>query len=98
MHKRHYIKHVKEHYQARTNIETNLELSEEYLMTKDKSGEGKILLTEITYVDETKHHLFIRFATNTALIIPRRQRHSEELKAELQQKGIRFNEDLDWKW
>ena len=103
--KRHYKKYIKDTYMNRFGQESELEISNDVIVTKDKTGEGKINTTEIEEINEIKDFYFVKVKTGVSLIISKVKADSKDLEAiekalkELaDKKRIKWNVDLDWKW
>jgi YcxB-like protein len=97
--KKHYKTFIKENYSERFGQNTFLEINDEYVVSKDKIGEGKINLSEIKKVDETINHFFIKISTGFTLIIPKRELNNiDEVRNEFVNLGFEVINDLNWKW
>lgn len=99
--KRHYQAHVRNNYAARFGQTETLEITGDDLHYKDKTGEGKIYLKEVTRVDETNKHLFLKLSTGFSLIIPKSEltmTDCETLKTKLKESGTAIVQFPNWKW
>jgi hypothetical protein len=103
--KRHYKKHIQDTYKNRFGEECALEISDDVIVTRDKTGEGKINTTEIEEINEIKDFYFVKVKTGVSLIISKLKTETKDLEAiekslkELaDKKGIKWNAELDWKW
>jgi hypothetical protein len=103
MHKRHYLKHVRENYKNRINTEVALTLNAEEIMLKDSGNEVKIKSTEFDSLSETQDHYFLRTKSNSVIILPKHTIKDQEalksiisfLRNELK---IVFHDELNWRW
>ncbi|MBI5539056.1 MAG: hypothetical protein HY951_03290 [Bacteroidia bacterium] len=100
--KRHYKKHIVEHYKNKIGIECEISFNEEYLFSKDNVGEGKIKLSEIEVITEILENLFIKINSGDTIIIskkiPEYNLFNEVLKEVSMDNKIPWNKELDWKW
>ncbi len=97
--KRHYLNFIRENHQARIGIESEIQISDEHILTKDKTGEGKIKIEEIEEVNDLKDHLLVQISSGFTLIIPKR--HVKDLGETLgvfRQLGRRVTDESNWKW
>lgn len=97
--KKHYTTHIKENYKNRFNETEQLSFTGEYIEAKDKTGEGKIKVSELEEITETSKHFFIKLSTGMSLIIPKREFSDlSQLETQLHQLNIPIRNELDWKW
>ena len=97
--KKHYSTYIKEHYKNRFDEAVQLEFTSSYIESKDKTGEGKIKISELEEIAETSTHFFIRLSTAMSLIIPKREFSDlNPIKNQLQELGIPIRNELQWKW
>ncbi|PHS05155.1 MAG: hypothetical protein COA88_12750 [Kordia sp.] len=98
-HKKHYAKYVKENYNKRFGEVEKLKITEEYIYSEDKIGEGKIKLKEIDEVSETQKHFILKISTGMSLIIPKREIENVDLlRTELKMVGLNIIDELNWQW
>ena len=99
---KHYKKHIEENYTNRIGKSSTIEFNNEYLISKSDSQEGKIKLTEITEVNETKTNLFIKVKSGESIIIPSNLPEYNLFKSDLLDRintlEVLWNIDLKWKW
>jgi hypothetical protein len=99
IYKRHYKNYIKEHFNKRFGQTEIIEISQDGLYSKNKTGEGKINLSEIVEIDETARHFFIKISNGNYLIIPKQEiANAEELRAQFQSLGLNVINMVDWKW
>ena len=100
--KKHYQKHIEENYKNKIGLLWEISFDQEYLTTKDRTGEGKIKLTEIESIHEIKEDMFIKFSTGETLIIPARNPDFESFRKELEttlaDSRIQWNKEYKWRW
>lgn len=100
--RRHYEKHIKENYQNRIGIESELGFENGFLISKTESQEGKIKLTEIQEINEISDNLFIKIRTGESVIIPSRfgefNKFKEEIVDLISPLGVEWKKQFDWKW
>lgn len=76
-----------------------LEITEQYLISKDKVTTTKVKNSDIELVSETPHHFFIKILSGMSYIIPKRELSmSTDLKKAFNAVGIVVQDELDWKW
>lgn len=97
--KRYFEKHIKANYKDQVDIPVEIKITEDFIYTKDKLSEGKINVSEIKELVETKEYFFIKFTTNLALIVPK---YVVEDQITFKKLIIRSEEsyidELNWKW
>ena len=92
--KNHYKTYIKENYSKRFGQIESLEISSNYIFSKDKTGEGKINLSEIERVDETDNHFFLKISTGLSLLIPKNELVSiNELREKFKEIGLSINDE-----
>lgn len=96
--KQHYIKQVKRYYSNLFGMSIQIQLQDDALLSQDKTSESKVNLSEITVVNETDKHFFLRISNANSLIIPKDKVNVPRLKDRLQELNISIDERLDWKW
>lgn len=97
--KQHYKKFIQENYSNRFGEQVELSINDDFLYSKDKTGEGKIKLEEIEVINETENHFFIKISTGTSLIIPKDSlKSSTDLKSKFDSLGSKIETDLNWNW
>lgn len=97
--KKHYKVHIKENYSKRFGETEFLEIKEDAIFSKDKTGEGKINVSEIEKVDETNKHFFLKISTGFSLIIPKEGiENVDELRTKFLSLGLAVNDMTNWKW
>lgn len=101
--KRHYRKYIQDTYKNRFGLECNLEINDEALILRDKTGETKINTDEIEQVNEIKDFYFLKIRTGGSVIISKsKSENIEKIELEvislIRKKGIEHNIELNWKW
>lgn len=101
--KKHYLKYIQDTYKNRFGEESTLEITEDIIVTKDKTGEGRINTSEIEEINEIKDFCFVKMTTGVSLIISKVKTEEidkikNELKSLAEKKGIKYNVEVDWKW
>ena len=76
-----------------------IEIHREYVLVKNKTGEGKINISEINSIIEVQNQLYIKLSVGTALITPKNQvpNHLEIIKR-YKELNIPYFNELNWKW
>jgi hypothetical protein len=103
--KRHYKRFIADTYKNRFGEECTLEINEDVILTKDRTGEAKINSSEIEEISEIRDFYFLRLRTGGSLIISKVKTDAQELvklqeglKVLADKKGIKHNVELNWKW
>ncbi|HMG91223.1 MAG TPA: hypothetical protein VK589_14255 [Chryseolinea sp.] len=101
--KRHYLKYIQDTFKKKFGEETTLEITEDYIATRDKTGEAKINTTQIEAINEIKDFYFVQMRTGESLIISKvKTDDPDSLKREItsliEKKVIKHNVELDWRW
>ena len=97
--KKHYASFIGRNYAKRFGQPAELEITKDYILSKDKVAEGKVKLSEIEYVSETLNHFYIKISTGMSFILPKRELDSSlNLKEEFSRIGITVKDELYWKW
>jgi hypothetical protein len=100
--KKHYSKYVDDTYKNRFGEQSSMEITEDAILTKDKTGEVKINKTEIEEINEIQDYYFLRTKTGVSLIISKTKTDDiENIKKEIRSlvdKGVKHNIELNWKW
>lgn len=96
---KHYKTYIKENYSKRFGQIETLEINDDSISSKDKTGEGKINLSEIEKVDETDKHFFLKISTGLSLIIPKKElNNTDEVRTKFKVLGLPVNDETNWKW
>ena len=97
--KKHYKTYIKENYSKRFGQVESLEINSDYIFSKDKTGEGKINLSEIERVDETDNHFFLKISTGMSLLIPKSELGNvDKLRKKFKEIGLIINDETKWTW
>ena len=99
----HYQKYIKENYKNKINEITNLIFGDTFVESFDRTGEGKMYLSEFEKLIEIKEYFFIGLKTGGSLIIPKLKLENIEetklfLKNLAEKLQIEYSSALDWKW
>ena len=97
--KKHFTKIVKDSYFKRIGEKETMEITSEYIITEDKTGEGKTKISEIEKVNETKNNFFIKLSNGSSFIVPKNGiENLEHIKSKWKELNIPISENLDWEW
>jgi purine-cytosine permease-like protein len=97
--KKHYKTYIKDIYSKRFGQIETIEISNDSILSKDKTGEGRINLSEIEQIDETDNHFFLKISTGISLIIPKKElNNTANLKKKFKDIGLTLNDETNWKW
>jgi YcxB-like protein len=97
--KKHYKTFIKENYSKRFGQVETLEINSDSILSKDKTGEGKINLSEIEKIDETANHFFLKISTGLTLLIPKKELKSVDvLREKFKDIGLTVQDETNWTW
>jgi hypothetical protein len=97
--KKHYASFIGRNYAKRFGQPAELEITKDFILSKDKVAEGKVKISEIEYVSETQNHFFIKISSGMSFIIPKKEVDASiDLKAEFTRIGLVMKDELNWKW
>lgn len=97
--KRHYKTYIQENYSKRFGQVEALEITNDRILSKDKTGEGKINLSEVERIDETKNHFFLKVSTGLSLVIPKKELETaNKLRQKFKDIGLTVNDETNWTW
>lgn len=98
-----YLRHVREHSRNSFGTRSTLVITDEQLELHNDSGRSTMNLDQITEVNETGAHYFLKLSSGQSIIVPKAhlehpeewQRTMEEVVAKL---NIAHHRNPDWKW
>jgi hypothetical protein len=103
--KQHYKRYILDTYKNRFGEECTLQIDENFIVTKDKTGEAKINTSEIEEINEIKDFYFVKVKSGVSLIISKSKTNAKDLDALVnsfrdlaRKKEIKHNVELDWRW
>ena len=97
--RRHYSNHIKENYKNRVGLDIEIRITDDFILTKDKTGEGKIKISEIKEIVEIQNHIFGIISTGETIIVPKsRIRNYNEVIDKFTSLGLKTSHELDWSW
>ena len=97
--KKHYMTHIQEIYSKRFGQIEAIQINDDSILSKDKTGEGRIYLSEIEHIHETDNHFFLKVSTGISLIIPKKELNDTSLlKKKFKDIGLTLIDETNWKW
>jgi hypothetical protein len=103
--KSHYKKFIAENYKNRFGEPCTIEINEDFITTKDRTGEAKINAEEVEVINEIKDFYFVKMKSGASLIISKIKTDPHELESLVEKlkdlrdkRGIQHNIELDWRW
>ena len=105
--RRRYVKHyrgfLEEQYRERAGIAFNLELNREYILAKERGGDGRVLTSEVQDICEIPELFLIRLKGNQSFILPKHnfpdiERVQRGLKENAALWEFRWVAEPDWRW
>ena len=96
---RHYQSHIRQHYVDRLDVQATVQITEEYLHMADDSSESKVLMQDMKALIELPQRFLLQLPGGQYLNIPKRVLSDvETTKSFFLQRGIPYQNALDWKW
>ena len=96
---KHQSKIIKNSYSKRIGEKETMEFTSEYLITEDKTGQGKTKLSEIECVNEVPNNFFIRLSNGSSFIISKKGlKNLDQLKDKWKELNIQVIEHMNWEW
>ena len=97
--RKHFSKIVKNSYAKRIGEKETMEFNSEYIITEDKTGEGKTKISEVEKINETKDNFFIKLSNGSSFIVSKNGIINIELiKKKWKELNIPISENLTWEW
>jgi len=97
--RRHYQKYIRENYQSRINVPLELEVEPDFILSKDKSGESKVIMKEVEALVSLPNIFLIKMKSGVSFIVPKDSVLNQELWLEtFQNIGIELVDETEWKW
>ena len=97
--RKHFSKIVKNSYSKRIGERETMEINSEFIITEDKTGEGKTKISEIEIINETKDNFFIKLSNGSSFIISKKGITDTDLiKKKWKELNISISENLSWEW
>lgn len=97
--KKHFSSFIRTNYTSRFNELSSIEITSSQIIAKDPSGEGRVQISEVEKVSETKDHFFLLIKSGDSLIIPKKQiANTSDLKADFRRHNILIEDELEWVW
>ena len=98
-----YAKSVEENLANKSGKPVELTFGDEYIESKDYSGDSNLKISTIERIDEVRDYCFMKFDYGVGLVIPlnqlpERESFIEYLKNMAATHGIACETDMDWKW
>jgi hypothetical protein len=98
-----YRKNVDENLANRADKPVELTFGDEYIESKDYTGEAKLKISTIERVDEVRDYCFLKFDSGVGLVIPLNQISERNgfiayIKTLAADNAIAYHTDLDWRW
>ncbi|HIP46557.1 MAG TPA: hypothetical protein EYG95_03250 [Campylobacterales bacterium] len=98
--KKHYAKHIDEHYTKRLEQENIIDFQEDWILASSEEGEGKIKYDALLTLHELKEYYFLSLSSGSSFIVPKKDvEDGDRFKFELTKKtGLSWENHLDWAW
>lgn len=78
---------------------SSIKFESDHLLVKNKTGEGKVLFSEIEEINETEKHFFVKMSNGSSVILPKDNiENLSVLKKDLSSLNKKITEELAWKW
>ncbi len=97
--KKHQLKIIKSSYSKRIGEKETMEFTSDYLITEDKTGQGKTKLSEIECINEIPNNFFIKLSNNSSFIVSKKElKNIDDLKEKWKSLNIPIIEHLNWEF
>ncbi|CAA0160392.1 YcxB family protein [Tenacibaculum maritimum] len=97
--RKHFTKIVQNSYSKRIGQRETMEFNSEFVITEDKTGEGKTKISEIEKINEIKNNFFIKLSNGSSFIISKKGiKNIDLIKNEWKELNIPISENLTWEW
>ena len=98
-----YRKNVDENLAKRADKPVELTFGDEFIESKDYTGEAKLNISTIERIDEVRDYCFMKFDSGVGMVIPLNQVSEKDnliahLKKMAADNGIAYETDMEWKW
>tara|TARA_R110002126_G_C10180744_1_gene474929 strand:+ start:33 stop:566 length:534 start_codon:yes stop_codon:yes gene_type:complete len=94
-----FSKVVKNTYSKRIGEKETMEFTSEFIITEDKTGEGKTKISEVELINETTENFFIKLSNGSSIIISKKGiKNIKEIKIKWKELDIPLSESLSWEW
>lgn len=96
--KRQYRRYIQRNYADRIGIREKVTLTPKSIVAEDNIGEAKLGFSDIDRITETGDYFFV-LIDGSALIIPKAKLEDvNQLRKELRARGLKVEDETDWKW
>ena len=97
--KRHYLNHIREHYQNRIGLPSTLSLEGTQLSAADSVGSSQVEWSQVSHVNRLPNHWFIQLRSGVALLVPSSAVDNESaFLAVFTENEIPIENHLNWNW
>ena len=95
--KLHFIRYSKKNYGDHFGQEEVLEIHSNHIISKNRTGEGTILASELELLTEIPGYYFLKMKNGSSIILPKRAiEESEKMIVEFKKIGVPFEQKLNW--
>ena len=95
----HFAKIVRNSYAKRIGEKESMEFTHDYMITIDKSGEGRTKISEIEKIDETQTNFFIKLSNGSSFIVSKNGIDNlQQIKRKWEELNIPISDNLTWEW
>ena len=97
--RRHFQKHIKANYQNKVNQDLETKINNNSLFLIDHLSESRINRSQLKGLIETQYHFFVKLASDSAVIIPKRAiKNQPEFIKLLTKLGTEYVDEKAWEW
>ena len=97
--KNYYLKFINEKYSKLIDIPNEIEFQNEYLLTRNKTGESKIKASELRQIIKLKDHFILELSDKNSFIIPKKSINNEsEFLSSLKKYDKEYIDQVQWEW
>ena len=102
LYKRHYARHIDEHYKGQIGKKGKLSVTEEHIGLVNEASDSKVKLSEVKNIFELPAHFLIQLESGVSLVIPK-EKVASDLLCKFIEKLEEFTkmkrkDETNWKW
>lgn len=95
---RYYTYYINKTFGPLLDKPETIEITGEYITTKNAVSESKVLITAIQFLTELKEHYIVSINDSASLILPKNAESAEIVKIIQQRNNLTITDATKWKW
>lgn len=97
--KKNSTSHIQKNYSNQFGELASIEFKKTHLFLKNKTGEGKVKLSELENITETQAYYYIKLVSGNSLIIPKKEIEDvNSLEQHLKSLKVKMSQELNWRF